>query len=64
MLFFALSGQSGWLTIGFASLATGALGKWTWERGMKAAPSGWKVATIVMMALQLGLVCLGAGARL
>lgn len=64
VLFIVLHAQSGWLTIILSSLATGALGMWTWERGMKDAGTGWKVATIAMLVVQLAFVCLGASARL
>ena len=63
VLFIALSAQSGWITVVFSALATGALGMWTWDRGMKDAGTGWQVATIAMMTVQLGFVCLGASAR-
>lgn len=63
-IFIALSSQSGWLTIALCSAATGAIGKWTWDRGMKDASNGWKTATIVMLLLQLGFICLGVSARL
>lgn len=62
-IFVVLIGLSGWLTIGLSALATGALGMWTWDRGMKNAGIGWKVATIVMLAVQLAFVCLGAASR-
>ena len=64
LIFMILSSQNGWLTIGIASLATGALGMWTWERGMKDAGMGWKVATIATLAIQLAFVCIGASPRL
>jgi hypothetical protein len=64
ILFVLLSGQSGWLTIGLSALATGALAKWTWDRGMKNAASGWQIATIVMLVAQLAFVCLGAAVRI
>ncbi len=63
-IFVALVSQSGWITIILSSLATGALGMWTWERGMKDASKGWQIATIVMLVLQLAFVCLGASTRL
>lgn len=63
-LFVVLAGLSGWLTIGLSALATGAIGKWTWERGMQGARPGWKRATILLLAGQLAFVCLGAAARL
>ena len=63
-LFIFLLAKPAWITILLASAATGVLGAWTWDRGMKAAVSGWQIATALMLALQLGLVCLGAAARL
>lgn len=64
VLFMMLLGSSGWVMIVLASIATLAIGGWTWERGMKDAGPGWQVATLVMLALQLGLICLGAAVRL
>jgi hypothetical protein len=64
ILFVALIGMSGWITIAVCALATGALGRWTWDRGMRDAGPGWQIATIIMLAVQLGFVCLGAAARL
>lgn len=63
-IFILLSGQSGWLTIVLSGLATGGLGMWTWERGMKDAAFGWQTATLAMLAIQLGFFCLAASARL
>ena len=63
-LFVATIGESGLLTIALSALATGALGIWTWERGMKDAGSGWKIATVLMLVAQLAFVCLGAAARI
>lgn len=63
-LFVVLIGLSGWITIALSALATGALGMWTWDRGMRDAGLGWQIATAVMLAVQLGFVCLGAAARL
>lgn len=62
-IFVVLIEQSGWVTIALSALATGALGKWTWERGMKDAGNGWRVATALMLAVQLSFVCLGAATR-
>ncbi len=63
-LFVVLQNQSGWIVIGLAALITGILGMWTWDRGMKDAGTGWKVATVAMLAMQLAFVCLGAASRL
>jgi hypothetical protein len=62
-LFVILIVQPGWVTIMLSILATGAIGLWTWNRGMKNAGAGWRIATIVMLAAQLALVCLGAASR-
>ena len=64
ILFVTLIGLSGWITIAVSALASGALGMWTWDRGMRDAGLGWQVATIVMLSVQLGFICLGAAARL
>ena len=64
VIFWVLIDESGWITMGLASLATGALGKWTWERGMKDAGTGWKIATVMMLLLQLTFVYLGVAGRL
>lgn len=62
-IFILLANLNGYFTIGFAGLATGAIGAWTWQRGMKHAGRGWRIATIIMMAVQFGLVVLGAMGR-
>lgn len=64
IIFIALSSQNGWPTIILCSLATGAIGKWTWDRGMHEAGSGWKIATVLMLVAQLAFICLGASARI
>jgi uncharacterized membrane protein YidH (DUF202 family) len=56
--------SSAWVTIVIASVATAVIGAWTWDRGMKQAGTGWQIATATMLAVQLGLVLLGAAARL
>ena len=63
-IFVILSGQTGWITIALSALATGALGMWTWNRGMKDAGNGWKIATVLMLTAQLAFVCLGAASRI
>ncbi len=64
VLFLMLLGQSGWVTIIICGLATLVLGMWTWERGMHAAGRGWQTATVLMLAAQFALVCLGSAPRL
>ena len=63
-IFMMLISKNGAFTIGLSALATGAIGKWTWERGMKNASNGWKIATIVMLTVQLAFIMLGASERL
>lgn len=53
-----LANHSGWLAIALAGLATGAIGKWTWDRGMAGAGGGWKLATIMMLAIQFGFLAI------
>ncbi len=36
-----------------SALAAGAVGKWTWDRGMKIAGAGWRIATVVILSLNL-----------
>lgn len=64
VIFIALSSQTGWLTIILSSLATGAIGMWTWDRGMRKAGRGWQIATILILVAQLAFICLGASARI
>lgn len=54
---------SGHVTILASGLATGAIAMWTWERGMKQAAPGWRIATATMLASQLALVCIAASFR-
>lgn len=63
VLFLVLLSRPGWITILMASLASLAIAAWTWERGMKDAGTGWRVATVMMLVIQWALVCLGAAAR-
>lgn len=48
-----LMAQPAWLVIGICGVATGAIGQWTWNRGMRDAGLGWKVATVAMLAVNL-----------
>lgn len=64
VIFMALLDQHGALTIGCSALASGAIGAWTWDRGMKGAGAGWKIATLAMLAANFLLVCAGAAERL
>lgn len=63
VLFMILLASSGWVTIVLAPLATLAIGGWTWQRGMKDAGIRWQVATVMMLTLQLGFICLAAASR-
>jgi len=42
-----------WVTVPAAALAAGAVGAWTWERGMESAGTGWKIATILILLFNL-----------
>ena len=64
VIFIGLLSFNGLFTIAFSCLATGSIGKWTWDRGMSHAGKGWQVATILVLALQLGLSVLGALPRI
>ena len=52
------------LTIGFSALVSAVIGAWTWERGMRSASIGWRVATIAILILQFLLISIGASGRL
>jgi len=62
--FVILVSAHGLFTITISAIATGAIGAWTWSRGMKSAGSGWKAATIVMLVAQLVFVSLAVSDRL
>ena len=59
-IFFLTLGQHGAITIGLSALATGAIGAWTWDRGMKNAGGGWKTATGIALLAGLLLVILAS----
>lgn len=60
VIFIALLGQNGAWTIGLSAMASGAIGAWTWDRGMKHAGAGWKATTLISMGLIFMLICLSA----
>lgn len=64
VIFLVFMSKHGAFTIGLGSLATAMIGKWTWDRGMKDAGAGWKVATALTLGIQLAFVILGANERL
>ena len=45
----AFSGARGLFFVAFFLLETGILAWWTWERGMKHAAIGWKIATFLFL---------------
>lgn len=57
-VFWAFSWASGVITVSISGLVTGVIGAWTWQRGMAGASFGWRMATVIMMTSQLGLVVL------
>lgn len=64
ILFFATINQSGWVSIGLSLIATLGIGIWSWDRGVGSAATGWKLAMVLVMALQFGFIALGASDRL
>lgn len=50
---FILSSQGPLLSIALCALAAGAIGNWTWDRGMKSASLGWKIATVIMLMFNM-----------
>lgn len=49
----ALGRFGAWLTVPAAALAAGVIGAWTWERGMRNAGAGWKIATVCILLFNL-----------
>ena len=49
----ALGRFGAWFTVPAAALAAGVIGAWTWERGMRAAGIGWKVATVLILLFNI-----------
>ncbi len=49
----ALLSLSPTATIVLSALAGGAVLKWTWDRGMNSAGNGWKVATFIMIGVNV-----------
>ena len=64
LLALIFASQNAWITIAVMGLATGAVGAWTWQRGMAEAGTGWKFATFVMLASMYGFVCAALSAEL
>ena len=52
------SGKPAIVRLAAAALVTGALWYWTYERGMKAASFGWKLASALVALGMWGLVAL------
>lgn len=42
-----------WVPIGLAAVIGGAVLRWTWDRGMSGAGNGWKIATYLMLAVNM-----------
>lgn len=64
IVFVVLSSKHGAFTVGLSAMATAAIGAWTWERGMRDASAGWKLATIAILLVQFALFGLAASGRL
>ena len=58
------SGQSGWVLLAMTAAFSLAVGMWTWDRGMRSASRGWRIATALMMIAQWSVVALAVGLRL
>lgn len=56
-----LASQSAWVALALAAAATSGIGVWTWGRGMETAGTGWKIATIVMLLVQLAFFAMAMG---
>ncbi|MEM7700606.1 MAG: hypothetical protein AAF251_01580 [Pseudomonadota bacterium] len=48
-----LGSLGAWVTVPAAALAAGVIGAWTWERGMRSAGTGWKIATVTILLFNL-----------
>ncbi|MEL7188112.1 MAG: hypothetical protein AAGK17_01055 [Pseudomonadota bacterium] len=55
-----LANQPAWAPIGLSALAGGAVFKWTWDRGMSAARFGWRLATTIMLVINVLYVAAAA----
>ncbi|MEL7197111.1 MAG: hypothetical protein AAGL10_02250 [Pseudomonadota bacterium] len=53
VLFMILGGSAPWLPIVLCTVAAGGVWKWTWDRGMRDARMGWKIATVVMLSVNV-----------
>ena len=62
-LFTVLYSKAGVFTIATTALVSLALGKRAWGRDAAEMPTGWKTATIGVLALNWGLVALGSAGR-
>jgi hypothetical protein len=52
-LFLALGAAglfTAWALVPATALAAALIGAWTWDRGMRGAGTGWKIATIAILA--------------
>ena len=64
IVFVLLSTKHGAFTIGVSALVTAIIAAWTWDRGMRDASRGWKIATLAIMLVQFLLIGLAASERL
>ncbi|WP_298466426.1 hypothetical protein [uncultured Erythrobacter sp.] len=64
MIFFVFVAKSGWFTILLAGVASLGILHWSWDRGIGRAGTGWRSATIIVMAIQFLLICIGVSDRL
>ena len=60
VLFSILMNKPGYFLIAASAIVTFWIGRMTFARGMAQAASGWRIATVAMLLLNLGFVSLGA----
>lgn len=58
LAFAAVSAFGPYIITAVCSLLSGLISVWTWNRGMKFAGMGWKIATKLMLLVQLAFAAL------
>ena len=64
LLFLALITLPGIWTLLTMAAASGAIGAWTWRRGMNRASLAWRLATIAAMTALFAFYALGTSLRM
>ena len=60
VLAMVFASKNGWFTIGLTTLVTFGILHWAWQRGIKNSAMGWRVATPVVLTMQLLLIIFSA----